>query len=108
LLLVQLLGLLVLFAAPVAIGAYAYIVLFGMGSGTLTIVRAALLAARYGPTHYGAINGALGAVLTVARTAAPLGAGAFMALAGGDDMLLLALMLALGFGLVALRAAGPA
>jgi MFS family permease len=107
LLALQLLGLLTLSAAPVAVGAYGYIALFGIGSGTLTIVRAALLAARYGPAHYGAINGALGAVLTVARTAAPLAAGVLVARAGGHDALLLALAAALGIGLVALWRAGP-
>jgi len=84
----QLAGLVVLAAAPTSAGALIYVALFGAGSGTLTIMRAALLAERYGPAHYGSINGALSLALTGARTLAPIGAGALAALLGGYPALL--------------------
>jgi hypothetical protein len=64
-----------LLSAPTALAAIAFIALFGAGSGTLTIVRAGLLAERYGPAHYGSISGTLSLVLTSARALAPVGAG---------------------------------
>jgi NAD(P)-dependent dehydrogenase (short-subunit alcohol dehydrogenase family) len=76
----QLAGLSVLAVAPTVAGALIYVMLFGAGSGTLMIMRAALLAERYGPEHYGSINGALSLALTGARTLAPIGAGALAAL----------------------------
>jgi MFS family permease len=94
----QLAGLSVLAAAPTAPGALVYIALFGAGSGTLTIMRAALLAERYGPAHYGSINGALTLALTGARTLAPIGAGTLAALFGGYPLL--------RWSLVGLSAAG--
>jgi MFS family permease len=94
----QLAGLSVLAVAPTAVGALVYIALFGAGSGTLTIMRAALLAERYGPAHYGSINGTLTLALTAARTLAPIGAGTLAALFGGYPLLL--------WSLVGLSAAG--
>ena len=94
----QLIGLSVLALAPTTAGALVYIALFGAGSGTLTIMRAALLAERYGPAHYGSINGTLTLAMTGARTLAPIGAGAFAAFFGGYPLLL--------WSLVGLSAAG--
>jgi len=94
----QLAGLSVLALAPTAPGALVYIALFGAGSGTLTIMRAALLAERYGPAHYGSINGTLTLALTGARTLAPIGAGTLAARFGGYTLLL--------WSLVGLSAAG--
>ena len=59
----QLAGLGVLAVAPTSAGALIYVALFGAGSGTLTIMRAALLAERYGPAHYGSISGVLSLAL---------------------------------------------
>jgi hypothetical protein len=84
----QFAGLVVLAAAPTTVGALIYIGLFGAGSGTLTIMRAALLAERYGPEHYGEINGALSLALTGARTLAPIGAGTLALALGGYPPLL--------------------
>ncbi len=97
----QIAGLSVLALAPSAAGALVYVALFGAGSGTLTIMRAALLAERYGQAHYGSINGAQSLGLTGARTLAPIGAGALATLLGGYPGLLWTLV-ALSFaGLIA-------
>jgi MFS family permease len=87
-----------------AAGALGFIALFGAGSGTLTIMRAALLVEHYGPAHYGTINGAQNLALTGARTVAPVGAGLLVTALGGYNALLLGVtgLLALGIGAVAL------
>jgi MFS family permease len=98
----QVAGLAILAIAPTAMGALIYVALFGAGSGTQTIMRAALLAERYGPAHYGSINGALSLALTSARTLAPIGAGLIAGLLGGYPALLWALVGLSSVGLVAL------
>ena len=83
-------------------GALLYVALFGAGSGTLTIMRAALLAEHYGPANYGTINGAQNLALTGARTVAPVGAGLLVTALGGYNVLLWGLvgLLTLGVGAV--------
>lgn len=88
LILMQIAGLIVLAVAPTMAGALVYVALFGAGSGTQTIMRAALLAERYGAGSYGSISGAQNAALTGARTLAPIGAGGIAALLGGYPPLL--------------------
>ncbi len=97
----QCLGLSVLALAPTTAGVLVYIALFGAGSGTLTIMRAALLAERYGPAHYGSINGTLTLAMTGARTLAPIGAGALAAFFGGYPLLLWSLVVLTAGGVVA-------
>lgn len=99
----QLAGLIALTVAGAsAAGALLYVALFGAGSGTLTILRAALLAEHYGPANYGTINGAQNLALTAARTVAPVGAGMLVAALGGYEALFWGLvgLLALGVGAV--------
>lgn len=85
-----------------SLGVVLYVALFGAGSGTLTILRAALLAEHYGPASYGTINGAQNLVLTAARTLAPVGAGLLVGVLGGYKPLWwgLAGLLVLGAGAV--------
>jgi MFS family permease len=68
-------GLLILLNAPtrgmILVGA----ALFGMGSGASSPARAALVGEFYGITHYGAINGVMTLVLTLARAGAPVALG---------------------------------
>jgi len=99
----QVLGVLVLTLAPTTIGALVYIALFGAGSGTLTIMRAALLAERYGPAHYGSISGSIHLILTGAKVVAPVGVGLLAALPDGYSVALWALLGLLGAGMLALR-----
>ena len=98
----QAVALVVLALAPTQAGALVYVALFGAGSGTMTIMRAALLAERYGAAHYGSIQGAQSVVLTGARTLGPLGAGLLAAALGGYPPLLLALAALSAAGIAAL------
>ncbi|HEX6292829.1 MAG TPA: MFS transporter [Herpetosiphonaceae bacterium] len=84
----QALGVVVLVLSPTTPGAVVSIALFGAGSGTLTIMRAALLAERYGSAHYGSINGAMSFWLTMARTLAPISAALLAGHFGGYRRLL--------------------
>ena len=102
LLVMQMIGLAVLAVVPTAVGAIVAIICFGAGSGTMTIMRAALLAEQYGPIHYGSIAGAQNLVLTGAKTLAPLAAGLFGVSSGGSPILLWALAGGIGIGLGAL------
>jgi predicted MFS family arabinose efflux permease len=98
----QVAALVVLALTPTVVGALVYVALFGAGSGTMTIMRAALLAERYGAANYGSIQGAQSFVLTGAKTLAPLGAGLLAVALGGYPALLLALAALSAAGLVAL------
>lgn len=84
----QALGVILLVLYPTLLGAVVAIALFGAGSGTLTIMRAALLAESYGSAHYGSINGAMSFGLTLARTLAPIGATLLAGQFGGYRSLL--------------------
>lgn len=102
----QMAGLAVLAVAPTTMGSLAAIALFGAGAGTLTIMRAALLAEHYGPANYGSISGAQNVAITAARTAGPVGAGALAGAMGGYGAALWTLVGILGLGLVAVLLAG--
>jgi MFS family permease len=105
----QLTGLAVLAVASAsATGALLYVALFGAGSGVMTIMRAALLAERYGPANYGTINGAQNLALTGARTVAPVGAGLLVSALGGYGPLLWGLVGLLLLGAGAVAASEPA
>jgi hypothetical protein len=67
--------LLLLVAGHRAAGVLAFVVLFGMANGMITIVRAARPAELFGSAAYGAIAGAMTLPVTLARAAAPFGAG---------------------------------
>jgi MFS family permease len=102
LMIMQLLAIGLIAIFPGTIGAWIYILLFGAGSGTMTIMRAALLAERYGASNYGSISGIQNAVTTAARMIAPIGASMIVTWIGGySGMLwLLVAILALGVGAV--------
>lgn len=85
--LLQTLALAVLLLVPSQLGVLGYVVLFGLGSGASTPVRAALVAERYGTAAYGRINGALTMLGTWARVAAPVGAGALSVVIGYRPLL---------------------
>lgn len=72
-----------LLLVPGALGVYAFVVLMGIGVGTMSPARAGLMADFYGPAHYGAINGVMAAISTPARAAGPLLVGVFYDLTGG-------------------------
>lgn len=68
-------GLLGLMLAPGVAGVAAFVALFGAGFGSVTPARAALIAERYGPAHYGDINGMVAFMLNLARALAPISVG---------------------------------
>lgn len=77
-----------------------FALLYGVGNGLLTIVRGTVLAQYVGSAHVGALNGALGLPLALARAAAPAAVGLLWSPAHGY---------ALGLGLLlALSALGVA
>lgn len=58
-----------------AAAVWCFVVLYGMGRGMSTLLRATLVADLFGATHYGAISGVLSACTTAATAAGPLAAG---------------------------------
>ena len=72
----QPLAMLALLLAPAQLGLYTFILLFGISRGAATLARATLIAARYGPARFGAVNGALSLLVTLAHAFAPVALGA--------------------------------
>jgi predicted MFS family arabinose efflux permease len=67
------------------VGLLAYVIVFGLGNGVFTIVRAAGVAEILGQRGYGAIMGALNLVMVLPRTIAPLALAAIWETSGGYD-----------------------
>jgi MFS family permease len=88
-------------------GALVFITLFGAGQGTLTIMRAAIIAERYGPAAYATISGTQNILLTAARMAAPVGAGWLALSLGGYDALWLSMVVLIAVGLFAVLRLPP-
>ncbi|MFM8594094.1 MAG: hypothetical protein ACKOCK_06865, partial [Chloroflexota bacterium] len=57
----------------------------GAGRGALTLLRAALVADRYGSAHFGAINGTFALMIVTSAAAAPIGIG-LLADTWGNDL----------------------
>lgn len=74
---------LILLSWQQASGVLLAVVLLGAGRGAVTLMRASLIAERYGRTHYGAIGGALALFVSGAAALAPVGAGVAYQVAGG-------------------------
>jgi MFS family permease len=89
-------GVAVLAVSTSVAAVWTFVVLYGMGRGMSTLLRATLVADLFGATNYGAIGGVLSACTTVATAAGPLVAGLLFDLSGNYDRLL--------FGLVGLAA----
>ena len=75
-------------------GTLLFVTLFGIGNGMLTIVKGTVMAQYVSAAHVGALNGALGLPLALARAAAPLAVGLLWT-PGHGYALGLALLLAL-------------
>jgi predicted MFS family arabinose efflux permease len=94
--------LLLLVVAPYGLGGLAlFTLVFGIGNGVLTIVRATGLAEILGTRGYGAIAGALNLVLMVPRTVAPLAVAALWEWRGSYDPVIWALVAITTVGTVA-------
>jgi MFS family permease len=74
---------LILLAWQQASGVLLAVILLGAGRGAVTLMRASLIAERYGRAHYGAIGGALALFVSGAAALAPVGAGVAYQLVGG-------------------------
>ena len=59
------------------------VVLLGMGRGGITLMRATLVADRYGRAHFAAVSGIPAAAQMAARAVAPVGAGLLVSWRGG-------------------------
>ena len=77
------LAVLVLLAWHQAGGVLLAVILLGAGRGAVTLMRASLVAERYGRAHYGAIGGALALFVSGAAALAPVGAGVAYQVVGG-------------------------
>jgi len=66
---------LILLAWRQSSGVLLAVLLLGAGRGAVTLMRASLVAERYGRVHYGAIGGALALFVSGAAALAPVGAG---------------------------------
>lgn len=80
-----------------AAGALLFVALYGIANGMLTIVKGTAMAQYVSREHVGALNGALGLPLALARAAAPLAVGLLWSPAHGYT---LALALLLGMGVL--------
>jgi cyanate permease len=79
-------------AITATLGLYAFIVLFGVSRGAATLARATLIAGRYGPARFGAVNGALSLIVTFSHALAPVALGAAHDLSASYDAALWVLL----------------
>ena len=64
-----------LLAGTSMVWVFAFVGLYGMAVGAITLVRPSFLAELYGSAHYGQISSIQSALLTPLTTLAPVGAG---------------------------------
>ena len=69
-------------------GVVGFVVLFGLGVGLISLVRAALVAEVYGVAAYASINGILAVPLTIARAAAPVAAAGLHTTTGNYQLVM--------------------
>lgn len=75
-------GVLVLLLAPGMAALVVFVVLFGAGSGVMTIARAALLGQYVQPTRFATASGRQALIVSAGRVGAPVAAGALISAAG--------------------------
>jgi len=103
---VQVLGIGLLATTASPVGVWLFVVLYGLGQGAVTPVRAGIQAELFGRASYGTIGGGLGLVMALARAAAPIGVSALYTAGGGYEGVLWALLVVVAGSTLALRAAG--
>jgi predicted MFS family arabinose efflux permease len=69
-------------------GVIAFVILFGLGVGLISLARAALVADFYGVAAYASINGILALLLTTARAAAPVAAATLRTATGSYQLVM--------------------
>ncbi len=100
-------GIAVLAMATNAWGVYLFVILFSAGNGSLTLMRASLVAEAFGLTAYGSISGSMAFVSQAAMAAGPLIVSLLVAAWGGyvPVFWLLAVVVALSsFGITRISA----
>ena len=90
---VQALAVVILVGLPGRAGVVAFVGLFGLGVGLISLARAALVAEVYGLAAYGSINGVLALPLTLARAGAPVAAAALHTATGSYQLVMAAVAL---------------
>jgi predicted MFS family arabinose efflux permease len=90
---VQALAVVLLLGLPGPAAVVAFVVLFGLGVGLISLARAALVADLYGVAAYASINGVLALPLTLARAAAPFVAAAVHTATGSYGLVMAAVAL---------------
>ena len=85
-------GVLVLTHGPA--GVVAFVALFGLGVGLISLARAALVADFFGVAAYASINGVLAFGLTIARATAPVAAAALRTATGNYQLVMAAVAVA--------------
>ena len=98
----QAVALFVLLAGSSFLAVGVFIVVFGTSYGAQTLARASIIAELFGSTHYGRISSVMSMFLTVAGTAAPVGAAImYDYFHSYDPVLVIAFLLALiGTGII--------
>jgi MFS family permease len=86
----QALAVAILLGIPGSVGVVAFVILFGLGVGLISLVRAALVAEFYGVAAYASINGVLVLPLTIARAAAPVAAAGLRTTTGSYRLVMTA------------------
>lgn len=76
---------LLLLGAPSVPRLIAFVVLYGMANGMVTLTRATVVAELYGAAHYGTINGIMSFWVTLARAAGPTAVALLYTAAGGYE-----------------------
>lgn len=74
-LVLQAVALIVLLIWTRPVGVIAAVILLGAGRGAMTLMRATIVAERYGRAHFGAVNGTVALFVGAAAALAPIGAG---------------------------------
>jgi MFS family permease len=90
---VQALAVAILLSLPGQAGVAAFVILFGLGAGLVSLTRAALVADVYGLHAYASINGVLALPLTIARAGAPVAAAALRTATGTYQLVFVAVAL---------------
>lgn len=85
----------ILLLVPTTVGVWTFVILFGAVYGAMTLARPAILADRFGSTHYGRISSIQYVFQTVATTAAPYGIALLYTGFGNSYQFALILLIAL-------------
>lgn len=95
-----------LLAGKELLGIAAFVFLYGITNGVITLIRAGLVSRLFGSAHFGSINGAMYSIMTLVQALAPFGAGLLHNLHQDYSWVIGAWMLAAGVSMGFLWKAG--